>query len=104
MAENRRFLLQNQLETLLGSDHVYFNPPETISLSYPCVVYSLSNKYIRRADNNIYRTMNCYDVTYIHRDPDDMFVDSLLAEFQYSKFDRQAVIKNLYNDYLTLYF
>jgi len=104
MAESRRVLLQTQLETLLGSDQVYFNPPETISLTYPAIVYSLSSKYVKPANNHIYRLMDCYDLTYMHKDPDDQFPNLILSEFPYSRYDRQAVVKNLYNDYLTLYF
>ena len=104
MAESRRFLLQNQLETLLGLDHVYFNPPESISLVYPCLIYTLSNKLVNSADDKMYKKMDRYELTYIHIDPDDLFVDSLLSNFNYIKFDRQAIVKNVYNDYLILYF
>lgn len=36
-----RIDLQYLLENILGSRHVYFQPPETVKMNYPAIVYSL---------------------------------------------------------------
>ena len=41
-----RLNLQDKLEEVLGSKQVYFQPPESLKLKYPCIVYSRSNNLI----------------------------------------------------------
>lgn len=38
-----RIELQSKLEELLGSRQVYYQPPETVKMEYPAIVYSKSN-------------------------------------------------------------
>ena len=40
---DRRLQLHEELCSVLGSRNVYFQPPETIKLTYPCIIYS---KYV----------------------------------------------------------
>ena len=35
-----RLELQDLLETVLGSQYVYFQPPATLRMRYPCIVYA----------------------------------------------------------------
>ena len=37
--ETRRLELDADLRALLGSTNVYFQPPETKKLKYPCFIY-----------------------------------------------------------------
>ena len=37
-----RLELQNKLEELLGSRHVYFQPPESVKMEYPAIKYSMT--------------------------------------------------------------
>ena len=52
--EISRLRFQSLLEGLLGSKHVYFQPPASITLVYPCIIYNLSDITISRADNKAY--------------------------------------------------
>ena len=47
--------LQTKLEQILGSRNVYFQPPESIKLNYPAIVYKRSNIQNTFADNEVYK-------------------------------------------------
>mgnify|MGYP003437541395 CR=1 FL=1 len=97
-----RLDLQSQFEEILGSKHVYFQPPETIKLKYPCIIYSLADIYTRNADDRHYSMQKVYNITVISRDPDNKIAESIM-ELPRARFDRRYVADNLYHDILTLY-
>lgn len=100
----RRLQLDEKFRTLLGTTNAYFQPPASVKIKYPCIVYRLGRPDVRHADNRIYRNMRRYDGLYIHRDPDDFFIERLMEEFPYFEFDRRYVADNLYHDSFTLYY
>ena len=51
---SRRLDLQKELEILLGINQVYFQPPATIKLSYPCIIYSIGIGNAKYANNKTY--------------------------------------------------
>ena len=61
--------LQAELEAILGSRNVYFQPPATIKMSYPCFVYNRSRVESVRADNLSYVKHDRYMVTYMEHFP-----------------------------------
>ena len=77
--------LHNRLVEILGSRNVYFNPPETIKLQYPCIIYNLDNKELVKADNENYLKRNYYNVTLIHPDPVNIIQD-MIMDLPYCKF------------------
>ena len=99
-----RLNLQTKLETVLGSRNVYFQPPETVKLNYPAIIYNLSDIDAQYADNKAYVAHKRYTVTYIHKDPDvDLFTD-MMTVFAWCSFDRRFVTDNLYHDVYSLYY
>lgn len=99
----QRTELQALLEETLGSRNVYFQPPESLKLRYPCIVYERSDIRTDRANNRTYQKHKCYTVTVIDRDPDSEIPDRLL-ELDYCGFDRHFVSDNLNHDVFRLYF
>ena len=99
-----RVELQNRLEAFLGSENVYFQPPETMKLNYPCIVYELAAKNVPRANDDIYQIHNRYTVTFIGLSADTDLLDRALHEFQYCSFDRRFVSANMYHDVFTIYY
>ena len=95
--------LQSRFEEILGSKYVYFQPPETIKLKYPCIIYSLADIYTRNADDRHYSMQKVYNISVISRDPDNTIAESIL-EMPKTRFDRRYVADNLYHDILTLYY
>lgn len=98
-----RLELHEVLCDILGSRNVYFDPPESIRMKYPCIVYELDKLDKRNADNLGYLIDHRYEVKYISRDPDNTVKDDLL-KLEYCSFDRRFVSDNLYHDCFDLYF
>ena len=100
----RRFKLHEALESLLGNDHVYFQPPESLKMEYPCIRYKRDTGYTRYANDMPYNFKTRYSITYITRDPDDPFVEKLAYAFPTIEHDRFYTMDNLNHDVFTLYF
>lgn len=88
----------------LGFENVYFQPPQSIKMKYPCLVYSLNPGRFNRADDAVYLHINQYTLTFIHSDPDDPRTEMLVNAFTYMSFNRRFVNDNLYHDAFTLYY
>lgn len=99
-----RIQLHEKLLALFGSNRVYFQPPPTIEMSYPAIVYNLDGIYTRAANNGKYVKEDRYIVTFIHKDPDINYSDEMFAIFPMCSFDRRFVSDNLYHDVYTLYY
>ena len=48
-----RLELQTKLEELMDSRNVYFQPPTSTTISYPCIVYNIGNGDAKRANNTL---------------------------------------------------
>lgn len=83
--------------------NVYFQPPANKSLSFPCIVYSLSRVGVVFADNGPYRTYDEYSVTYITRDPDDVTIHEL-ALLSMCRMTNTGKNDNLHHYYYQLYY
>lgn len=100
----RRLNLQTELESLLGSRNVYFQPPESKKLVYDCIVYNRSNIASTKADNKNYINTDRYDVTFMSRNPDSEIPHKILGYFKYCTYRRHFVADNVYHDVFTLYY
>lgn len=74
-----RYELQTLLENLLGSRNVYFQPPESVKMKYPAIVYGLDDIENTFADDGVYLSKRKYYITLIDKDPDSLFVDKIIA-------------------------
>jgi len=99
----QRLDLQELLEEILGAPSVYFQPPASVQLAYPCFVYQRDALDTKFADNAPYNLKQRYQVTYIDRDPDSQ-VPLKLAALPMCTFDRFFVADNLNHDVYRLYF
>lgn len=97
-----RLSLHKELCKIPGIENVYFQPPESAKMVYPCIVYELSGIVNIPADNIHYIRRKRYTVTLIHKDPDNTVVD-MLDEFKNCRFDRAFKTSNLYHYVFTLY-
>lgn len=102
---NSRLVLQEKLEEILGSNHVYFQPPEDIRLVYPCIIYERSGINAPYADNDNYYYLFEYDVMYISQNPDtNDFIMRMLKEFRHCRYERHFVSDNLNHETFVLYY
>lgn len=98
-----RLQLQDELEKILGSRNVYYQPPATIRMKYPCIVYGLDDYYTVYADNDPYASIRRYQLTYIDRDPDAPVIEELL-KLRTCRFDRTFVNDGLYHYIFRIYY
>lgn len=98
-----RLELQSMLEGLLGSRNVYFQPPESIKMKYPAVVYALERIDTTKADNSSYLKNKAYQLNYITTNPDDTMVDTIL-ELPSCAYVQTYKSENLYHHVFRLYF
>lgn len=96
--------LGDKLKEILGSDNVYFQPPESYKMSYPCIRYELSGVQSIRADDLSYKRKDRYTVMRIGKKSDEHLIDAFLDTFPYCAFDRRYVSENLYHDVFTIYY
>jgi hypothetical protein len=73
-----RLTLQNKLEEILGSRNVYYNPPESQKMNFPCIVYNLSYIENINADNIKYLDYTTYKITVISKQVDNPAIKSIL--------------------------
>lgn len=104
---NRRPLLRSKLRSVLepygASENVYFQPPESIKLEYPCIIYQREEINLRRADNNIYTRQRQYRITLIDKNPDSPLPDRLLDILPTANPGNHFVNDGLYHDIFTIY-
>lgn len=98
-----RTQLQELLESILGSRNVYFQPPESIRMDYPAIVYSLNRITGNHADNTVYLKNKEYELKVIDWDPESEIVDKVL-KLPFCKFDRSYIADDLNHFVCTLYY
>lgn len=114
--------LHQQLVAILGRENVYFQPPESLKLEYPCIIYEIGGNQSPHADNRSWQRFWFYNVTYItrdvheeipltHWDPFNFSIDSIretvlnrLADLPYCSMGTPYVSDNLYHYPFTLYY
>lgn len=97
MTDNHRLSLGKEFEALLGNDHVYFQPPESLKIKYDCIIYSLAGGRTRFANDKPYKFRRVYDVTYITKKPDSELVDQIATHFPMIEFTRHYTSDNLHH-------
>ena len=93
----RRLKLQSLLEALLGSRNVYFRPPESVKLNYPCIIYARDLGNTKFADNSPYMFCLRYQLIIIDQDPDSEIPEKV-ALLPRCLFERHYVADNLNHD------
>lgn len=99
----QRLDLHQILLDLLETDNVYFQPPETVKMEYPCIKYERDFSDTKYADNNPYRFTKRYLVTVIARDPDSAIPDRV-AQLPTARHNRFYTADNLNHDVFQIYF
>lgn len=98
-----RLELHSDLKEILGTSNVYFQPPATLQMKYPCIVYQRSPDNIRFADNEVYTTKRRYSITIIDRNADTELPDKVL-EIGQGRLDRIFTSDNLNHYIIDLYY
>lgn len=99
----RRDDLHALLVATLGSNHVYFQPPPSIQMMYPCIVYQKSDVRALHANDKPYNRRKRYQVTVIDRNPDSEIPDRVGA-LPTCSFDRAFTADDLNHDVFDIFF
>ena len=103
--EEGRLELHEKLCQILGSNHVYYQPPETIRMKYPAIVYDLYRVNQQYGDSLNYRIIPQYNITFIDRETNLDWIDAMLETFQnYCYYERSYTAENLVHYSFMLYY
>lgn len=99
---NRRIRLQTELEHIC--DNVYFEPPESIKLKYPAIIYTRNNIHLSSADDINYKMSKGYKITVIDKDPDSEILKLLIDKFSMLSFEQHFKLEGFNHDIFSLYY
>ena len=98
-----RLKLHEILTKIPGVNKVYFQPPDTIVMVYPAIVYSLATIDPVYANDKKYHNKTKYSITVIDKNPDTEIHHKIL-ELRYSAFNKHFVSANLNHYVCSLYY
>lgn len=93
--------LQSRLEVIVPN--VYFQPPPSVQMQYPAIVYERARAYTEYADNEPCWVTKQYQLTLISQNPDETSFDAIAA-LQMCTHERFYVADNLNHDVFNIYF
>lgn len=103
MDQSRRLEFQAILQNIMGKNKVYFQPPASLMMDYPCIVYSLDDVWTRHASNLPYARAARYKTMLIDRNPDTSY-SAKLGALPLSSFSSSYVVDGLNHHVYTIYF
>lgn len=92
------------LEEILGSTSVYYQPPESVKLWYPCIIFNLSTGDTQFADNVPYYYKDRYSIQLISRNPVEDEKHYKLTHLPMCVFNRFFTADNLNHWNYDIYF
>lgn len=92
-----RLELHEILKNVIGNNNVYYQPPESIKMNYPAIVYSRDDIPHENADNITYKTNHVYTVTIIDANPDSNIVEAI-SKLPQTRFVRHFTANQLNHD------
>lgn len=98
-----RLELHEKLVNILGTRYVYFQPPESIKMKYPAIVYERSDIPNKFANDEVYLQTIKYKVTVVDKDPDSEVVERM-SKFKTARFEKHYVVDGLNHDTFTIYY
>lgn len=100
---HHRLELHEILCKVLGSRKVYFQPPESVKMEYPAIVYSRDDIENTFAENSVYKQDHQYQIVVIDKDPDSKIVDAV-SKLPMCRFVRHYEADNLNHDVFSIYY
>lgn len=100
---NSRLAFRDYLKQQTGVENLYFQPPETIKMSYPAIIYSYARIDNRYAENKTYLQFVAYQVIIIDKNPDsDIF--KKMSRLPMCTFERSYTADNLNHFVFTIFY
>lgn len=99
-----RLELQKELEEILGSREVYYQPKSNVSMKYPAIRYSLEALPAEYANNKRYVNKRKFVITHMYKSVKNDLKSTILNHFVFIRFDRTYIGDGLYHDVYELYY
>jgi hypothetical protein len=101
MGQERRLELHQILLTF--TENVYFQPPNNVELTYPCIIYKRDYAETKFADDIPYNHRLRYQIMVIDPNPDSDIPEKV-ASMPMSLFNRFYTADNLNHDVYNVFF
>lgn len=101
---SRRLELHEKLCEIIGNTNVYFQPPESVKISYPCIIYRIGNGDAKYADNMVYSYINSYEIIFISKQPNIDIIEQVLTSLPMCSVSRMYVADNLNHYAFSVYY
>ena len=105
---NRRLMLHNLLCGVLScptsrdNSRVYFQPPSSVRMNYPAIVYALDDIENTFANDGVYLSTKKYSITVIDSDPDSKLIEKVSA-LPTCRYNRHYTKDNLNHDVFEIF-
>lgn len=105
---SKRLELHDIFIDILGTrneqhSRVYFQPPSSVKIEYPCIIYNRNDIDAHHADDLLYKSRQGYLVDVIDPNPDSLIPEKV-AKLPLCKFDRYYTADNLNHDVYIIYY
>lgn len=87
---------------ILENKNVYFQPPASVKMKYPAIVYFRKSIDNRHANNGVYLQSFGYEATVIDYEPDSEYVLKM-SQLPNCKWDRHYESDGLNHDVFTIF-
>lgn len=98
-----RLEFHNLLKNITGLKNIYFQPPSTSKMQYPCIRYSRDIINNRPADNVVFSQTVSYEVIVIDPNPDSKYVD-IISKMVNARHVRHYATEGLNHDVFRIYY
>lgn len=98
-----RIAFRNYLKEQIGIENLYFQPPASIKMNYPAIVYSIARVDNKFAANKNYLQFIGYQVIVIDKDPDS-YIFKKVSRLPKCSFDRSFTSDNLNHFVFTIFY
>lgn len=84
------------------AENVYYNPPSSVQLVYPCIIVQLDDVLHGHANNKVYKRDNRYALTIIDPNPDSE-LRAIIDDLPKTSMNRSYVADGLWHFSYTMF-
>lgn len=93
-----------ELRSLLDTNFVYYQPPESVKIHYPCVIIKRARPFTLYANNHNYHRRQLFELTVIDKDPDSPYIAAIADHYEYCRVANHFTKDDLNHDVIELYY
>ncbi len=101
---DRRLELSKKLKQIIGNDNVYFQPPASVKINYPCIIYEISKGSTKYANDRVYNHIQSYELKFIFKNAKESIIRTVIENLMLSSFDRSYIADGLYHYVFKVYY